>query len=161
MIVETLSFLTAGGLFDFDFTFFAEAFLFISFSFIVTSVFLNPISKQLTERSQYINYHIRKATFYLACSSSIFSKTLLFLTKESNELNRQLKVTQTFTKNQFDNEISLVQNYSFELLKKVKGTLAIQSAYLLKQSNKDLVKLTNNFFDQQFLSNYSSARSLF
>ena len=72
-----------------------------------------------------------------------------------------MKVTQTFTKNQFDNEISLVQNYSFELLKKVKGTLAIQSAYLLKQSNKDLVKLTNNFFDQQFLSNYSSARSLF
>jgi hypothetical protein len=51
--------------------------------------------------------------------------------------------------------------YTPELLKKVKGTLAIQSAYLLKQSNKDLVKLTNNFFDQQFLSNYSSARSLF
>lgn len=160
-MIETLSFLNAGGLFDFDFTFFAEAFLFLFFSIIVTSVFLNPISKQLTERSQYINYHIRKSTLYLACSSATFSKTLLFLTKECQELNRQLKVTQNFTKNQFDNEISTVQTFSFQLLKRVKGTLAIQSAFILKQSNKDLLKLTNHFFKEQFLSNYTSATSLF
>jgi len=57
--------LNAGGLFDFDLTFLIEAVLFITLAFVVTNVFLSPISKQLNERSEFINYTLRKATILL------------------------------------------------------------------------------------------------
>jgi hypothetical protein len=39
--------LNAGGLFDFDLTFLAEASLFLFLALIVTFVFVSPIAKQL------------------------------------------------------------------------------------------------------------------
>ena len=55
-------FLTAGGLFDFDLTFVAEAILFLLLAFVVTFVFLGPVTKQLDERAELINYTLRKST---------------------------------------------------------------------------------------------------
>jgi len=57
--------LNAGGLFDFDLTFAAEAVLFIILALVVTFAFVNPISKQLDERADFINYTLRKSTILL------------------------------------------------------------------------------------------------
>ena len=58
-------FLNAGGLFDFDLTFAAEAVLFIILALVVTFGFISPISKQLDERADFINYTLRKSTILL------------------------------------------------------------------------------------------------
>ena len=58
-------FLTASGLFDFDLTFPAEATLFIILAVVVTFVFLNPISKQIDSREEFINYNLRKSLILL------------------------------------------------------------------------------------------------
>ena len=58
-------YLNAGGLFDFDLTIAAEAILFIILALVVTFVFISPISKQLDERAEFINYTLRKSTILL------------------------------------------------------------------------------------------------
>ena len=65
MIFSETFFLAASGLFDFDLTFVAETVLFIILALVVTFVFLNPISKQLDDRADFINFNLRKSTILL------------------------------------------------------------------------------------------------
>ena len=68
-LLQTMNFpntlILNGGLFDFDLTFVVQAVLFIILALVTTNVFLSPISKQLDERSEFINYTLRKATILL------------------------------------------------------------------------------------------------
>ena len=65
MISSTTFFINAGSLFDFDLTFVAELLLFIILSLVVTFKFIGPVSKEINERAEFINYTLRKSTILL------------------------------------------------------------------------------------------------
>jgi hypothetical protein len=145
-------FLAAGGLFDFDLTFLAEGILFLILSLVVTFLFLSPISKQLNQRAELINYSLRKSTILLTLGYDKLSTCIDLLTGEINELNRQLKLVKNYTNSVFESEIELVQKENIKILSKLKGDLSIQSAKLLTKINPELTTLAENFFRQRFQS---------
>jgi hypothetical protein len=142
--------LNAGGLFDFDLTFLIEAVLFITLAFVVTNVFLSPISKQLNERSEFINYTLRKATILLTFGYEKLIGCVGLLTEEIGEMNRQIKLTKDYTNASFESEVSSVQQANSQLLSKLKGDLSIKSAFVFSNITVDLVSLTDKFFVKKF-----------
>ena len=145
-------FLSGGGLFDFDLTFAAEGFLFLLLSLVVTFVFISPVSKQLNERAELINYTLRKSTILLTLGYEKLSTCIDLLTKEINELNRQIKLVKNNTNTAFETEILSVQKENLKILSKLKGDLSIKSAILLSNVNKELNTLTESFFITRFKS---------
>jgi hypothetical protein len=145
-------YLNAGGLFDFDLTIAAEAILFIILALVVTFVFISPISKQLDERAEFINYTLRKSTILLNFGYETLSNCVGLLTDEVNELNRQIKLTRLSTDSHFETEVTNVQKENAILLSKLKGELSIKSAYLFSNITSELVSLTDKFFIKKFQS---------
>ena len=145
-------FLTASGLFDFDLTFVAETILFIILALVVTFVFLNPISKQLDDRADFINFNLRKSTILLTFGYEKLSECVGLLTSEVTEMNRQIKLTKTYTNSNFEEEVLFVQKKNSLLLSKLKGDLSIKSAYLFSNVTSELITLTNSFFTKKFQS---------
>ena len=145
-------FLTASGLFDFDLTFVAETILFIILALVVTFIFLNPISKQLDERADFINFNLRKSTILLTFGYEKLSECVGLLTSEVTEMNRQIKLTKSYTNSNFEEEVLLVQKKNSLLLSKLKGDLSIKSAYLFSNVTSELITLTNSFFTKKFQS---------
>jgi hypothetical protein len=145
-------FLTASGLFDFDLTFVAETILFIILALVVTFVFLNPISKQLDDRADFINFNLRKSTILLTFGYEKLSECVGLLTSEVTEMNRQIKLTKSYTNSNFEEEVLLVQKKNSLLLSKLKGDLSIKSAYLFSNVTGELITLTNSFFTKKFQS---------
>ena len=145
-------FLTASGLFDFDLTFVAETILFIILALVVTFVFLNPISKQLDDRADFINFNLRKSTILLTFGYEKLSECVGLLTSEVTEMNRQIKLTKSYTNSNFEEEVLSVQKKNSLLLSKLKGDLSIKSAYLFSNVTGELITLTNNFFTKKFQS---------
>jgi len=144
--------LNAGGLFDFDLTFLAEASLFLFLALIVTFVFISPISKQLDERAEFINYTLRKATILLTFGYEKLVGCVGLLTEEIGEMNRQIKLTKNYTNSNFEDEVTSVQKENLKLLSKLKGDLSIKSAYIFSNITNDLVSLTDKFFVKKFQS---------
>ena len=145
-------FLSAGGLFDFDLTFVAEAVLFFILSLFVTFVFLGPVSKQLNQRAELINFTLRKSTILLTLGYEKLSNCIDLLTGEINELNRQVKLVKNYTNETFETEVLFVQKENLKILNKLKGDLSIKSAVLLSNINKDLNTVTDSFFTKRFKS---------
>lgn len=145
-------FLSGGGLFDFDLTFVAEGILFLLLSLVVTFVFISPISKQLNQRAELINYSLRKSTILLTLGYDKLSNCIDLLTKEMNELNRQIKLIKNHTNSIFETEILTVQKENGRILTKLKGDLSVKSAILLANINQELTVLTENFFNKRFKS---------
>ena len=145
-------FLSAGGLFDFDLTFVAEGVLFLILSLFVTFVFLGPVSKQLNQRAELINFTLRKSTILLTLGYEKLSNCIDLLTGEINELNRQIKLVKTYTNENFEAEVLFVQKENLKILNKLKGDLSIKSAVLLSNINKDLNSVTESFFIKRFQS---------
>lgn len=145
-------FLSGGGLFDFDLTFVAEGVLFLLLSLVVTFVFISPVSKQLNERAEVINFTLRKSTILLNLGYEKLSTSIDLLTKEINELNRQIKLVKHNTNTAFETEIISVQKENLKILSKLKGDLSIKSAILLSNVNKELNTLTESFFINRFKS---------
>ena len=152
MTFSATSFLTAGGLFDFDLTFVAETILFIILALVVTFVFLNPISKQLDDRAEFINFTLRKSTILLTLGYEKLSESIGLLTEEVTELNRQIKLTRSYTNSNFEEEVLSVQKQNSKLLSKLKGDLSIKSAFLFANISNELVTLTDKFFTKKFQS---------
>jgi len=144
--------LNAGGLFDFDLTFLAEASLFLFLALIVTFVFVSPIAKQLDERAEFINYTLRKATILLTFGYEKLVGCVGLLTEEIGEMNRQIKLTKNYTNSNFETEVASVQKENLKLLSKLKGDLSIKSAYIFSNITGDLVSLTDKFFAKKFQS---------
>ena len=69
---------------------------------------------------------------------------------EIGELNRQLKLTKTYSNNIFESEIISVQKQNVNLLSRLKGSLAIKSASILAAINNELNEITNTFFKKKF-----------
>ena len=152
MTFSATSFLTAGGLFDFDLTFIAESTLFIILALAVTNVFINPISAQLDSRAEFINFTLRKSTILLTFGYERLSECIGLLTKEVSELNRQIKLTREYTNTHFEEEVLSVQKQNSKLLSKLKGDLSIKSAYLFSNVTSELISLTDSFFAKKFQS---------
>ena len=141
-----------GGLFDFDLTFVVQAILFTILALVTTNVFLSPISKQLDERSEFINYTLRKATILLTFGYEKLIDCVGLLTEEIGEMNRQIKITKEYTNSNFEAEITTAQNANSKILSKLKGDLSIKSAYIFSNITKDLMNLTDEFFVKKFQS---------
>ena len=152
MIFSNSFLLNAGGLFDFDLTFLAEASLFLFLALIVTFVFVSPIAKQLDERAEFINYTLRKATILLTFGYEKLVGCVGLLTEEIGEMNRQIKLTKNYTNSNFETEVASVQKENLKLLSKLKGDLSIKSAYIFSNITGDLVSLTDKFFAKKFQS---------
>jgi len=145
-------FLNAGGLFDFDLTFAAEAILFIILALVVTFAFISPISKQLDERAEFINFTLRKSTILLTFGYERLTNSVGLLTQEIGEMNRQLKATKNYTNSHFETEVSSAQKQNSKLLSKLKGDLSIKSGFLFANLSNDLLSLTDKFFEKKFKS---------
>jgi hypothetical protein len=91
MIFSGTFILNESGLFDFDLTFVAEAILFIILALFVTFAFITPITKQLDERAEFINYTLRKSNILLTFGYEKLSECIGLLTQETTEMNRQMK----------------------------------------------------------------------
>jgi len=152
MNFSTTFFINASGLFDFDLTFPTEALLFLILAIVVTFVFLNPISKQLDERAEFIDYTLRKSTILLTFGYEKLSTCVGLLTDEINEMNRQIRLVKNYTNSKFEDEISFVQKENLKILSNLKGDLAIKSAFLFSNLTTDLTALTDKFFTKKFKS---------
>ena len=148
----SVTFFLNGGLFDFDLTFVAEATLFLLLSLVVTFIFLAPISKQIDERSEFIDYTLRKSTIILNFAYKQLTNCVGLLTSEIDELNRQMKITKSYTNSNFESEINSVQQENSKLLSKLKGELAIKSAYAFSNITNELATITDKFFIKKFQS---------
>lgn len=150
MIFSETLLLNASGLFDFDFTFVIEAIEFILFSLVVTFCFISPISKQLDDRAEFINTALRKSTLLLTFGYEKLVTCVGLLTSEINELTRQVKLTKSYSNEQFESEVLFVQQQNGKILSKLKGDLSIKSAYLFSNITSELTSLTNAFFAKKF-----------
>jgi hypothetical protein len=149
----SVTFFLNGGLFDFDLTFLAEAALFLLLSVIVTFVFLNPITNQVNELGEFIDYTISKSLILLNFSYRQVTTCAEIFINEIAELNRQVKLTKNYTTDNFQNEIYLLQQENSKLLSKLKGELAIKSAFTFANVAKGLTTITSTFFQKKFQSN--------
>ena len=150
MIFTTTLFINK--LFDFDLTFVIELTFFIILALIVTFKFINPISKEIDDRAEFINYNLRKSTILLTFGYEKLSDCIGLLTDEINELNRQTKLTRNYSNSQFENEIASIQKENLKILSKLKGDLSIKSAFLFSNISGDLNSLTDKFFEKKFQS---------
>jgi hypothetical protein len=148
----SVTFFLNGGLFDFDLTFLGEVVLFLSFSLVVTFVFLSPVSKQLDERAEFIDYNVKKSSILLHFGYKKLANSVELLIDEVSELNRQIKLTKNYTATHFENEVSAVQQENSKLLSKLKGELSIKSAYFLSTITTQLANITESFFIKKFQS---------
>jgi len=150
MIFTTTFFINK--LFDFDLTFVIELTLFIILALIVTFKFINPISKEIDDRAEFINYNLRKSTILLTFGYEKLSDCISLLTEEINELNRQTKLTRNYSNSNFEGEVSSIQKENLKILSKLKGDLSIKSAFLFSNISGDLNSLTDKFFEKKFQS---------
>jgi hypothetical protein len=152
MNLSTTLFINAGGLFDFDLTFPTEALFFLILAGVVTFVFLAPISKQLNERAEFIDFNLRKSTILLTFGYEKLSTCVGMLTEEITELNRQIKLVRNYTNSKFEEEISIVQTENSKILSNLKGDLSITSAYIFADVTISLTDLAEGFFARKFQS---------
>ncbi len=110
------------------------------------------MSKQLDQRAELINYNLRKSSILLTFGYDKLSNCISLLTEEIGELNRQLKLTKNYSDTNFEIEISSIQKKNLKLLSKLKGELAIKSAYIFSNLTNDLISLTDRFFTKKFKS---------
>jgi hypothetical protein len=148
----SVTFFLNGGLFDFDLTFVAEGILFLLFSLVVTFVFLFPVSRQLDDRAEFIDFNLRKSTILLNFAYEKLSTCVGLLTDEINEMNRQIRLVKSYTNSKFEDEIAFVQKENLTILSNLKGDLSIKSAFLFSNLTSDLSSLTDKFFIKKFKS---------
>jgi len=148
MNFTTTFFVSESKLFDFDLTFVVQLILFTTLSLVVTFKFINPISKEIDDRAEFINYTLRKSTILLTFGYEKLSDCVLLLSEEITELNRQTKLTRNYCNSNFEKEVNLVQQENSKLLSKLKGDLAIKSAFLFSNISNDLNSLTDKFFEK-------------
>ena len=118
----------------------------------ITNVFLSPISNQLDERAEFINYTLRKSTILLTFGYEKLTTCVGLLTEEIDEMNRQVKLVRNYTNSKFEEELAVIQNENLNILSQLKGDLAIKSAYLFSNVTNDLTALTDKFFENKFQS---------
>jgi len=141
-------FLSVNGLFDFDLTFATEALLFLFLSFVVTSFFLSPISKQIEERNAFLNFLLTKSIILVSLGYEKLSKSVNLLSDEMQEMTRQVNLVKKYINQKFDSEVFLIQKDSSQVLTLLKGELAIKSAFLFSSLVKNISSITNGFFSK-------------
>lgn len=151
MILNNSFFISTNGLFDFDFTFLSEALLFLLLSISISNFFLLPISKQIDERKNYVNYNIRKLDILIDLASENINELIAFIFEENKELSRHQSIVKNYSKARFEKEISNIQNINESLLKKVKTSFFIQSSKKFSLLNKEIKEVAESIFQNKFL----------
>lgn len=131
MTVFSSFFLGSNGLFDFDLTFFLQAFIFFLFSLIVTNIFLLPISENLKKRSNIITLANQKSVIYLGFIFEKISFSLNFFKENKIELNRKIKLFENSTSLIFDGEQKFFESRVSSFLNLVEKTFLFKSIFLL------------------------------
>jgi hypothetical protein len=152
MIFSGTFFLNASGLFDFDLTFVAETILFIILALVVTFAFISPISEQLGTRQRDINTDLRTSILLFTRGYDRLAEAVDLLTSETNELNRQLKLTKNLTNSSFEEEVLSVQEQNSILLSKFRVDLSIKSACIFSNIRSELIPLTDKFFKKHYIA---------
>jgi preprotein translocase subunit YajC len=147
--------INASGLFDFDLTLPTEALLFLILAAVVTFLFLSPISKQMDERSEFINTTLSNSRIFLIVAYDGLTTSVELLTDEVNEMNRQIKLIKEYTNTNFEEEICFIQDEHSVILDQLQADLAVQSAYLVSNMAEDLTSLVDTFFVEEFQINDS------
>jgi preprotein translocase subunit YajC len=147
--------INASGLFDFDLTLPTEALLFLILAVVVTFLFLSPISKQMDERSEFINTTLSNSRIFLIVAYDGLTTSVELLTDEVNEMNRQIKLIKEYTNTNFEEEICFIQDEHSVILDQLQADLAVQSAYLVSNMAEDLTSLVDTFFVEEFQINDS------
>lgn len=124
-------FLCSNGLFDFDLTFFLQAFIFFIFSLIITNFFLLPISENLKKRSKLINLTNQKSVVYLTLIFDKISFSLNLFKDQKIELNREIKIFENSIKLKFNSEQKIFEDHIFSFLTSLEKSFFFKSIYLL------------------------------
>lgn len=124
-------FLCSNGLFDFDLTFFLQAFIFFIFSLIITNFFLLPISENLKKRSKLINLTNQKSVVYLTLIFDKISFSLNLFKDQKIELNREIKIFENSIKLKFNSEQKIFEDRIFSFLTSLEKSFFFKSIYLL------------------------------
>jgi hypothetical protein len=144
------SFFLSGGLFDFDFTFFAEAILFGLFSLVVTFVFLSPISKQIRYRTSSIQKYRNRSAQNVRFGNKLIGRFSSLLKKSFKELTRESKIRQTLLTDEFDNEILAIKKENQKLSFQLKQELQFQSLSIFSILAKEFPTFVEAFHERKF-----------
>jgi F0F1-type ATP synthase membrane subunit b/b' len=150
MVLNNSFFISTNGLFDFDFTFLSQAFLFLLLSISVTNFFLLPISKQIDERNAYISYNIRKLDILINLAYEKIQQSSQIIFDETKELARQSNLVKIYVKSRFEKELDDIQKENTELISKVKTSLVINSMKKFASLNIEIKNITEFFFTKKF-----------
>jgi len=131
MAILNSFFIGSNGLFDFDLTFFLQAFIFFLFSLIVTNIFLLPVSQNLKKRSSIINLSNQKSVIYLGFIFDKISFSLNFFKENKFEFNRKVKLFENSINLIFESEQKLFENCISSFLNMVEKASLFKSIYLL------------------------------
>lgn len=113
--------ISTSGLFDFDFTFFIQAFLFFILALAITFFFLIPISKTLEERSKFINFNLFKSLIIIEFAYEQLIKSITLLSNESIELEREFTILNNELIKKFEQEFLLIKLQNTKLIKIIRG----------------------------------------
>lgn len=140
------------GLFDFDLTFLAEGILFFLLSVAVTNLFLSPISKQIEERNEMLDFQYRKSMILFDVAQEKLMFCVSWLTNENLELRRQVKEIRRQSAQEVELQLTDAQEETTKLLLQLKKELAIQSVLILSTVKQEILLLSNNFVAKKFKS---------
>ncbi len=150
MNLNSSFFISTNGLFDFDFTFLSEAFLFLLLSISVTNLFISPISKQIEERTVYINYNLHKVDILINLAHEEIEKAVKLVNKELKELSRQNNLLKSYIKVSFESEIEKIQKENQKLINRTKASLTLSSMNLFANLNAEINQIAETFFKDKF-----------
>ncbi len=148
----SLFLLSESGLFDFDLTFPLEVFLFFLLSIISTQVFLNPISNQLENRSEFVTLLLQKSGILVILASESLETTINLVFQEKLEMFRQLEGVKDIHFSKFEHEMASIQKETTFLLSQLKGKFSLQSAVLFSFLFGKISKNVKTFFQKKLKS---------
>jgi len=116
------------------------------------SQIFESFSDKCQNKCEFIDFNLRKSTILLNFGYKKLAKSVELLTEEISELNRQVKLTKSYSSTNFENEVATIQQENSKLLSKLKGELSVKSAYLFANIANELTSITETFFIKKFQS---------
>lgn len=159
MLKNSTVFISSSGLFDFDLTLFIQAILFLTLSFAISFVFLNPISKSLQERNFLINYIHYQSIIITEISYNRIIDSIFLLTQENLFLNKNLKFLNKEINSKISKEINNIKEENDQKLKEIKSKYIYETGLILSFLAPQINKISEIFFKKQLVNNFEKKNS--
>lgn len=147
MIIFNSFFFAINGLFDFDLTFFLQAFLFFLFSISITNFFLIPISETLKKRSYIINFTNHKSAIYLTLLFEKIVFSLNYYKNQKMEMSRELLNFDIFLQSKFFFEKKNIEEKIFLFLKNFEIFFFYKSIFTIFYISNSIEKILEKKID--------------